>query len=93
VFIEERTGKVYIKSSAFLQICSYLDMPWPLLCVFWVVPEFLRNFVYDLVAMSRYRLFGKRSGEEACGYNPGLRKKSLDWGEEVCDDPAGVKEV
>jgi predicted DCC family thiol-disulfide oxidoreductase YuxK len=54
-------GKVYVRSTAALRIARYLSGIWPLSYVFILVPAFIRNFFYDIVARFRYRLFGKRS--------------------------------
>jgi predicted DCC family thiol-disulfide oxidoreductase YuxK len=55
-----RKGKRYYKSTAALLIAYYLRFPWPLLSVFLIVPAFLRNFIYNVVAKNRYRWFGKK---------------------------------
>eukprot|EP01115_Flamella_aegyptia_P014494 TRINITY_DN827_c0_g2_i1.p1 TRINITY_DN827_c0_g2~~TRINITY_DN827_c0_g2_i1.p1 ORF type:complete len:81 (+),score=16.98 TRINITY_DN827_c0_g2_i1:3-245(+) len=62
---------------------SYLNAPWNWAYGFILVPPIIRDFCYRLVAENRYRMFGKKS-DGACPYNPGLRKKCIDWGEE-CD--------
>lgn len=49
----------YRKSSAALRIARQLRMPWPLLYCFIVVPEFIRDSVYDFIGSRRYRWFGK----------------------------------
>jgi predicted DCC family thiol-disulfide oxidoreductase YuxK len=51
---------VYQKSSAALKITRHLSGAWPALSVFKVVPLFLRDWVYDRIAKSRYKVFGKR---------------------------------
>ncbi len=56
-------GKAYVRSSAALRICRRLSGPVKLLWPFIIVPAFLRDLGYRLVAKNRYRLFGKR---EAC---------------------------
>lgn len=48
-------------SDAVLRIYEVLGFPWRLLGLLRVVPAFLRDPVYRLVARNRYRLFGKRS--------------------------------
>lgn len=53
--------KVYSKSSAALKISSRLGALWPLLSVFWIVPKFLRDPIYDYVARNRYKWFGKKN--------------------------------
>lgn len=53
-------GTVYAKSTAALRIARKLDGLWPILYVFTIIPPFLRDFVYDLVARNRYKWFGKQ---------------------------------
>jgi predicted DCC family thiol-disulfide oxidoreductase YuxK len=51
-------GQLYEKSAAALEIARYLDgYAW--LYGFRFIPTFIRNFVYDIVARYRYRIFGK----------------------------------
>lgn len=58
VFINN--GVVYYKSDAVIQIAKFLS-GWPRLFQYGiVVPGFVRNFIYDLIAKHRYRIFGKR---------------------------------
>ena len=56
-------GKYYIKSSAALRIAGRLKFPWNLSIIFLVLPPFLRNPIYDIIARNRYKWFGKR---DAC---------------------------
>jgi predicted DCC family thiol-disulfide oxidoreductase YuxK len=53
-------GRVYFRSDAPLRIARGLTFPWPLLAVFFVVPRFVRDRVYDFIAARRYRWFGRR---------------------------------
>ena len=53
-------GKVYGRSDAALRIARRLRGGWPVFYAFIIVPPFIRNFFYDLVARNRYRWFGKR---------------------------------
>lgn len=53
-------GKVWTKSLAVLQIFKILGFPWSILVVFKVIPGFLRNFIYDLIARNRYAWFGQK---------------------------------
>jgi len=57
VLIEK--GKVYYKSSAALRIAKKLEGAWPLLYSFILVPQFIRDPVYNVIANNRYRWFGK----------------------------------
>jgi predicted DCC family thiol-disulfide oxidoreductase YuxK len=59
-FILYQQGKVYTKSTAALRVTRQLKGLWPLLYGFIIVPAFIRNAVYNLVARNRYRWFGKR---------------------------------
>jgi predicted DCC family thiol-disulfide oxidoreductase YuxK len=52
--------KVYIKSSAALQICRKLTGFWRFFLILSVLPPFFRDSLYDLVAKNRYNWFGKR---------------------------------
>ncbi len=53
-------NKYYIKSTATLRIAKHLDGLYPLLYAFIIIPSFIRNVVYDLIARNRYKWFGKR---------------------------------
>jgi len=50
----------YIKSSAALYIAKNLSGAYPLLFCFMLVPKFMRNWVYDVVAKNRYKWYGKK---------------------------------
>jgi predicted DCC family thiol-disulfide oxidoreductase YuxK len=56
-------GKAYQKSTAALKIAGNLDGFWFLWKAFFVLPPFMRDFFYDIIAKNRYRWFGK---EETC---------------------------
>ncbi|WLQ11841.1 thiol-disulfide oxidoreductase DCC family protein [Hahella aquimaris] len=47
------------KSEAFLRIIAQFPPPWRYLKVFRILPRFLRDWGYDLIAQNRYSLFGK----------------------------------
>lgn len=52
--------KLYTKSTAALRILKELH-GWPkLVAVFIILPRPLRDFVYDVIAKTRYWIFGKR---------------------------------
>ncbi|QYK51599.1 MAG: DUF393 domain-containing protein [Anaerolineales bacterium] len=53
-------GQVYVRSAAALRLLRYLRFPWPLLSILRLVPAFLRDPLYDLIAHNRYRWFGKQ---------------------------------
>lgn len=56
-------GKLYRESTAALRILRQLNHGWPLLYIFIVLPPFLRDWIYKLIAKNRYRWFGQR---ESC---------------------------
>ncbi len=58
--------RAYTHSAAALQIARRLPLPYPLLLIFWLVPYFLRDWIYNFVARRRYRWFGKQEEENAC---------------------------
>ena len=58
VFIESK--KVYTRSTAALKVCRYLKAGWPLCYGFIIVPRFIRDGIYNLIARNRYKWFGKR---------------------------------
>jgi predicted DCC family thiol-disulfide oxidoreductase YuxK len=67
--------RVYDGSGAALRIAARMSWPWKAFAVFLVVPWFLRDLGYYLIAKNRYRLFGK---SEACRVpTPELRARFL----------------
>ena len=50
---------IYTKSSAFFRVMRRLPWPWPIICIGRVVPSIIRDWLYDRVALNRYRLFGR----------------------------------
>lgn len=58
-----KSGQLFQKSNAALEIARMLDGIWPGMYAFKIVPLFIRDFIYDWIAKNRYRWFGKR---EAC---------------------------
>lgn len=54
--------RVYLRSAAALHLLRYLRSPWPLLGALRIVPTFLRDPVYNLIAHNRYAWFGKTDG-------------------------------
>ncbi len=54
-------GVVLDRSNAALGIAQQLGWPWRLLTVGRILPQSWRDFLYDRVARSRYRFFGRRT--------------------------------
>jgi predicted DCC family thiol-disulfide oxidoreductase YuxK len=68
--------KALERSDAALYIAKSLAQPWRVLYVFRVLPKFLRDGFYDLVARNRYTLFGRR---QTCMIpSPDLRDRFLE---------------
>jgi predicted DCC family thiol-disulfide oxidoreductase YuxK len=69
-------GTAYFRSVAPLRIARQLTFPWPLAYGLILVPRFIRDRVYDIIAARRYRWFGRR---DACMMpTPDLRQRFLD---------------
>jgi predicted DCC family thiol-disulfide oxidoreductase YuxK len=52
-------NKAYKQSTAFIRVMARLPLPWPSVAVVWLIPSFIRNWLYDRVALNRYAIFGK----------------------------------
>ncbi|GAA4301985.1 thiol-disulfide oxidoreductase DCC family protein [Aestuariibaculum suncheonense] len=64
------------KSTAALKIASHLNFPINILSAFLIIPAFIRNWVYDMIAKNRYKWFGKK---ESCMVpTPELKSKFLE---------------
>jgi predicted DCC family thiol-disulfide oxidoreductase YuxK len=64
------------KSTAALKIAGYLGFPINLMLVFFIVPGFIRNWVYDYIAKNRYKWYGKK---DSCMIpTPELKSKFLE---------------
>ena len=59
-FILIESEKYFIKSTAALIISKSLPGLWKSLFVIIIIPEPVRNFIYDLVAKNRYKFFGRK---------------------------------
>ena len=63
-------------STATLRSACRLRWPWPFLFALIVTPRIVRDFLYALIARTRYRRFGT---SPSCRVpNPELRKRFLD---------------
>ncbi|TGJ98265.1 DUF393 domain-containing protein [Leptospira langatensis] len=67
--------RIHSKSEAVLKIASRLGGIWKISLLGTLLPKWIRNQIYDLIAKNRYRWFGKR---EACRMpTPELRDRIL----------------
>ncbi len=75
-FILVENGKAYDRTTAALRIARKLNGAWPLMYAFIIVPPFIRDVVYRIIAKNRYRWWGKK---ESCMIpTPEVRKKFVD---------------
>jgi len=75
ILIDTGRNKAFTESSAVLHIFGNLKGLFPLLQLFFIIPKFIRDFVYQQIAVNRYRWFGKRN---SCMLpTPELKKKFL----------------
>jgi predicted DCC family thiol-disulfide oxidoreductase YuxK len=72
-FILLKSGNIYTKSTAALMVAKNLKGAIQLLYVFIIVPAFLRNIIYNIIAKNRYKWFGK---QETC-LLPAVELKAL----------------
>lgn len=71
-----RDTHFFQQSDAALEIARKLNYGWPLLYSFKILPQFIRDGIYNLIANNRYRFFGKR---EACWIpTPELKERFLE---------------
>jgi predicted DCC family thiol-disulfide oxidoreductase YuxK len=59
VYITDHT--IFLKSSAVLHLLKDIGKGWNLFFGLIIIPPFIRDFFYDLIARTRYRIFGKKS--------------------------------
>jgi len=58
VFIEN--GEVFTKSLAIFKISKHLVYPWKIIYHFRFIPKKLTDWIYDIVAINRYNVFGRK---------------------------------
>lgn len=74
-FILVEKEKFYSRSTAVLRIVKHLGGLWNLLLIFYLLPEPIRNFLYNIIAKNRYSLFGRT---EACRIPTHEERKRFD---------------
>jgi len=75
--VETRDGRYLTKSEAVVHVMRRLPFPWPAFgALARVVPPFLLDRVYDLIARTRYRLFGRK--QDACPVVPAEQRSRFD---------------
>lgn len=74
-FILVDRGKIYKRSAAGFKVYGKLPWYWKWTQIFWIVPRFITDAVYDFVAKNRYKWFGKK--EECMIPTPQVRSRFL----------------
>lgn len=75
--VETRDGQLLARSGAVIHVMSRLPPPWPALArLARVVPTGVLDALYDLVARTRYRLFGREPA--ACPVIPAELRSRFD---------------
>lgn len=68
-------NKIYTRSRAALEIARQLNGLWPLCYAAIIIPGFIRDIVYTIIAKNRYKWFGQM---EACRIpTPEMRERFL----------------
>ena len=57
IFYED--GTLYYRSTAIIKILRSLGGIWIFTNLFYLIPRVIRDYIYDLIATNRYRIFGK----------------------------------
>jgi predicted DCC family thiol-disulfide oxidoreductase YuxK len=60
-FILLEGEKIYTQSTGALRVLLHLGGVWKILYAFIIIPRFIRDAVYNLIARNRYKWFGKRA--------------------------------
>jgi predicted DCC family thiol-disulfide oxidoreductase YuxK len=58
-FVYIRGDRCYLKSDAALEVLRDLGNGWKLFYAFKIFPKVFRDFMYNIVARSRYKIFGR----------------------------------
>jgi len=56
----KENNSVYFKSDAVLRIAKKLKGLWPVFYVFILVPKPVRDYIYNIIALNRFKWFGKK---------------------------------
>jgi predicted DCC family thiol-disulfide oxidoreductase YuxK len=59
VFIDQ--GVAYTRSDAAIRVCRYFSGLWKTGYALLIIPPFIRNAIYDFIAVRRYKWFGRTS--------------------------------
>jgi predicted DCC family thiol-disulfide oxidoreductase YuxK len=74
-FVMIRGDTYFTKSTAALKMLKELDGIWKTFYMFIIIPRPVLDFLYDLIAKSRYKIFGKR--DECMIPTPEIKERFL----------------
>ena len=60
IILFEEKNIYFVKSNAIIKIISSLNIIFQLAVIFYIIPKFVRDGIYDIVAKNRYNIFGKK---------------------------------
>jgi predicted DCC family thiol-disulfide oxidoreductase YuxK len=60
-----RSDKYFLKSSAILHILKEMGGIWKLFFIFIIIPNFISDLIYKIIAKTRYKIFGRH---DSCIY-------------------------
>jgi predicted DCC family thiol-disulfide oxidoreductase YuxK len=60
-FVYINGDKCFLKSSAGLHVLKELGGIWKIFYVFIIIPKFIRDFFYNIIAGTRYKIFGRKN--------------------------------
>jgi len=76
IILYDPEGRVSVRSSAALTVSKYLGFPINAMVIFFIIPPFIRNAVYDFISKNRYKWFGKK--DDCMIPTPELKAKFLE---------------
>ena len=76
IILIQSSGAAALRSTAVLKIAKALGGIYKLAVVFFIIPKFLRDPIYDWVARNRYKWYGKR--DQCMIPTPELKAKFLE---------------
>ena len=75
-FVLQEGDRIFTRSTGALRVFKHIGGAWSLLYGLIIVPTFIRDAVYGIIARNRYRWFGKRT--ECWLPSPALSERFLD---------------
>ena len=64
--------KITDRSSGVLKIIPFLKWYFSFLLIFWIVPKFIRDFFYNIIAKNRLKIY-----KDVCSYSSKLNKRII----------------